>query len=264
MSDHAINMQPSLLPFADRVRVVSVGEPLRWLTEGWRDVRRSRGLSSAYAFLFLVAGMSMTLGLAAADLAFLIVPLGVAFLLAGPALIVGFYAISRDIEAHRDPALGAAYSAWRSNPGPLFALGLAGVVFVMVWLRLAALLFAISFPDVGFDWDRISGGALMTTGGLSFLVVGSVVGSVMATVAFIGAAFSLPLMLDRRVGLMEALATSATAVVLNARTMAVWGALIAVFTAVGLASWYIGLCLTLPLIGHATWHGYRAVILPPV
>ena len=89
-------------------------------------------------------------------------------------------------------------------------------------------------------------------------------GAILATVAFVGGAFSLPLMLDRREGLMEALATSATAVALNARAMAVWAALVVLFTAAGLASWYIGLCVTLPLIGHATWHAYRAVIRPTV
>jgi uncharacterized membrane protein len=98
---------------------------------------------------------------------------------------------------------------------------------------------------------------------LAFLALGTAVGAVMATIAFVAGAFSLPLMLDRRVGLVEALATSATAVALNARAMAVWAALIVLFTAAGLASWYLGLCVTLPLIGHATWHAYRAVIRPP-
>ena len=82
----------------------------------------------------------------------------------------------------------------------------------------------------------------------------------MATLAFTLGAFSLPLLLDRKVGIFEALVTSAVAVVLNARAMAVWAALIVLFTGAGLAAGYIGLAVTLPLIGHATWHAYRAVI----
>ena len=69
-------------------------------------------------------------------------------------------------------------------------------------------------------------------------------------------------MLDRKVGLTEAVAISATAVAMNPRAMAVWAALVVLFTGAGLATWYIGLCLTLPLIAHATWHVYRAVIRP--
>jgi uncharacterized membrane protein len=82
----------------------------------------------------------------------------------------------------------------------------------------------------------------------------------MATLAFTLGAFSLPLLLDRKVGILEAVATSAVAVVLNAKAMAVWAGLVVLFTAAGLAAGYVGLAITLPLIGHATWHAYRAVI----
>jgi uncharacterized membrane protein len=140
---------------------------------------------------------------------------------------------------------------------------LALLGFLILWLWFAALLFALSFPDAGFDWQRILMATLFTTRGLAFLALGTAVGAVMATIAFVAGAFSLPLLLDRRAGLLEALAISATAVALNGRAMAVWAALIVLFTAAGLASWYIGLCVTLPLIGHATWHAYRAVIRPP-
>jgi len=60
--------------------------------------------------------------------------------------------------------------------------------------------------------------------------------------------------------MLQAVVTSAVAVVLNARTMAVWAGLVVLFTGAGLAAGYIGLAVTLPLIGHATWHAYRAVI----
>jgi uncharacterized membrane protein len=62
------------------------------------------------------------------------------------------------------------------------------------------------------------------------------------------------------VGILEAIATSAVAVMLNARAMLVWAGLVVLFTAAGLAAGYIGLAVTLPLIGHATWHAYRAVL----
>ncbi len=244
------------------VRRVTSDAPFRWLAAGWLDFRRSRGLSAAYAFVFVVAGFCLTLALAAADLDYLIPPLGAGFMLVGPALTVGFYAISRDLEAGREAALGSAYAAWRSNPRPLLALGVALLVFLAVWLWIAAVVFALAFPDAGFDWGRVLAGTLFTARGLLFLALGAGIGAVMASVVFVAGAFSLPLMLDRPVGLAEALATSATAVAVNARPMAVWAALIVLFTVAGLACWYIGLCVTLPLIGHASWHAYRAVIRP--
>lgn len=252
----------SSLPFAERVRMVTTDEPFRWLAAGWHDFRLSRGLSAAYAFVFVVAGFWMTAMLAVAGMGYLVVPLNAGFMLVGPALTVGFYAISADLGAGREPTLRQAFAAWRSNPRGLAAMGLAMLLFLLVWLLLAVVLFGLAFPDDGLDWERLVVGTLFTARGLWFLAFGIGVGAVMAAVAFIIGAFSLPMMLDRKVGLAEAVATSATAVVLNPRPMAVWAALVVLFTGAGLATWYIGLCVTLPLIGHATWHAYRAVIRP--
>jgi uncharacterized membrane protein len=32
------------------------------------------------------------------------------------------------------------------------------------------------------------------------------------------------------------------------------------FVGVGIATFYIGLIVTMPLIGHATWHAYRDLV----
>ena len=262
MSDIMIS-QASLLPFADQVRTVATDEPFRWLTAGWRDFRRSRGLSSAYAFIFVIAGLWLTAGLVAADMDYLVMPLGAGFMLVGPALAVGFYAISRDIEAGDEPTLRRAWAAWQGNPLALLAMGLAMLAFLMLWLLFAGVVFALSYPDAGFDWQRALDGTLFTTQGLGFLGFGTAVGGVMAAIAFAAGAFALPLMLERNMGLSEAVATSATAVLRNPQAMAIWAGLVVLFTGAGLATWYIGLCVTMPLIGHATWHAYRAVLPPP-
>jgi len=270
MSDQMMTMSgqlrlapPVTLPFADRVRVVPATEPFRWLAAGWGDFRRSRGLSVAYSFVFVIAGLWLTAVLAACDLGALILPLGAGFLLIGPALAVGFHAVSRDLEAGREPASNAAWAGWRANPGPLLALGLGLLGLLTVWLIFTGMTFALSFGDAGGDWQRALGGAPFTVGALSFLVPSITAGAMIAAVAFVAGAFSLPLLLERRAGLAEALAISFTAVILNARAMAVWAALIVLFTVAGLAGWYIGLCVTLPVIGHASWHAYRAVIRTP-
>jgi uncharacterized membrane protein len=254
--------QISSLQFAERVRVVASDQPFRWLAAGWNDFRRSRGLSAAYAFGFVVAGLWLTAGLTAAGMDYLILPLAAGFLLVGPAFALGFYAISRDLEAGREPTLRRAFAAWQGNAETLFGMGLAMVMYLAAWLLVAAVLFALAFPDMGFDWQRAMDGMLFTARGQWFLAAGTVVGAVMASVAFVIGAFSLPLMLDRKVGLIEAVGTSAAAVARNPWTMTVWAALVVLFTGVGLATWYVGLCVTLPLIGHATWHAYRAVIRP--
>lgn len=260
MSDHQAPAIQSGLPFADKVREVGTDDPFRWLTAGWRDFRAAGVISLVQGLIFVVAGFLLTVALVAAGLVYMIAPLIVGFMLVGPALTVGFHAVSRDLEAGRKPSLGRALLAWRANPFPLLGLGLMLVLFLIVWMRLAAMIFAICFPFTTLDAQALLNAALVTQEGITFLTVGSVVGGVMATLAFVFGAFSLPLLLDQKIGILEAIATSAVAVILNARAMMVWAGLIVLFTAAGLAAGYVGLAVTLPLIGHATWHAYRAVI----
>jgi uncharacterized membrane protein len=100
-----------------------------------------------------------------------------------------------------------------------------------------------------------------STDGIPFLVVGTIVGGIFAALAFALSAVSIPLILDRDVGALAAMATSVSAVLTNWRVMIGWAALIALFGAAGLVSFYIGLGVTLPLIGYATWHAYRDLVV---
>jgi uncharacterized membrane protein len=84
----------------------------------------------------------------------------------------------------------------------------------------------------------------------------------LAAIVFTITAVAIPILLDRDVGVMTAVATSVAAVLRNWRVMIGWAALIVIFTAAGLATFYIGLAVMLPLIGYATWHAYRDLVEP--
>ena len=252
----------NVLPYADRVNILSSDEPFKWLLAGWHDFRRSGIVSLGYGLIFVTAGLILTAGLYLAGLAYLIAPLSAGFLLVGPALTVGLYAISRDLERGRQPSLLRALTAWRANPTRLIGIGLFLVLFLIIWIRLAVLIFAISFPYETLSIEKMLSATLFTHEGNIFLLIGTVVGSVMATIAFTASVVSLPMLLDRNVDILQAVVTSVVAVAMNARIMALWAMLIVIFTAAGLLTGYIGLAVTLPLIGHASWHAYRTLIRP--
>jgi uncharacterized membrane protein len=86
------------------------------------------------------------------------------------------------------------------------------------------------------------------------------VGGLLAVVVFAISAVALPLLLDKDAGVLRAIVTSVAAVTKNWRVLIGWGALIVMFTAAGLVTFYIGLAVTLPLIGHASWHAYRDLV----
>jgi uncharacterized membrane protein len=250
-------------PFAYRVVHVTAAAPFAWLAAGWRDFRASPGASLAYGSIFVLAGVLLAAASFAANMIYLFVPLAAGFLLVGPAATLGFYAISRDLAAGRRPSFAGALRAYRTNPGPMLYVGFALLALFLVWLRVAQLVFALTFPSaIGFDVQSLLHATLFTGDGQVFLATTLAMGAIMAALTFAGAAFALPLLLDRPVGMVEAVATSWTAVEINLPAMAVWAVLLVALTAAGMAVGFVGLAVTLPLAGHATWHAYRAVIRP--
>ena len=259
---NAISPQPGR-SFANRVQRVTTDEPFHWLAAGWSDFRAALGASVGYGLIFVVAGLVLTGSLLATDLIYLFFPLATGFMLVGPLLTIGFYAISRDLERGEPPSFTRAMLALRSNPAPLFYVGLALLYLFLLWMRLEQLVFALSFPTtVGLDLRSLVDATLFTPGGQMFMAISLPMGAVIAALTFTGGAFSLPLLLDRPVGMVEAVATSWTAVVTNLPAMAVWAVMLVLLTAAGMGAGFIGLAVTLPLAGHATWHAYRAVIRP--
>jgi uncharacterized membrane protein len=74
---------------------------------------------------------------------------------------------------------------------------------------------------------------------------------------------SFPLLLDRDVGVVEAVLTSVRAVAANPVMRAVWGLIVAALLLIGTLPLFIGLAVVVPILGHATWHLYRKVVEPP-
>jgi uncharacterized membrane protein len=72
---------------------------------------------------------------------------------------------------------------------------------------------------------------------------------------------SFPLLVDRDVGLDTAIATSFRAVLANLGPMALWGLLVAAILLAGMAVVFVGLVVAVPVLGHATWHLYRKLVV---
>jgi uncharacterized membrane protein len=249
-----------VLPYQDRVNIVTIDDTFLWLGAGWRDFMAAGWVSIGYGLIFVVAGILLTVGLFYAGLEYLIPLMISGFLLVGPALTVGFHAISRDLEHGQKPGLRRALMSWRANSAPLLGTGLALLLFMIVWARLAVMIFAVSFPYTSMDPQSMLNAVLFSVEGYIFLGIGTAVGGVLAVMAFMGSVASLPIMLDEGAGFLEAIVTSVVAVMLNLRTMLFWAVIIVVITGAGLIVGYIGLILTLPLIGHSSWHAYRGLI----
>ncbi len=248
-------------PYGDRVRRVSSDEPFRWLQAGWRDLLTAPAVSLGYGLVFVAAGLALTVGLWRTPYFYMLAPLMSGFMLVGPVLTTGFQTISRDLERGRRPSYASTWSAFKANAGPLFYAALAFMLLFLAWLRISQLLFALTFPaGASLDPQGLLNATFFTVNGLEFLVLFVAFGIVVAAIAFAGGAFALPMLIDRDVGAAEAIATSFTAVAMNPRPMAVWAVILVVLVTFGMAVFFMGLIVTLPIAGHAAWHAYKATI----
>jgi uncharacterized membrane protein len=131
----------------------------------------------------------------------------------------------------------------------------------LAWMRVAQLLFALFEWRTMPSWDRFADVVWYSSKSLPFLATGVACGAVLAALAFLIGAFSIPYLLDRRASnIFEAIATSVAAVRLNPQPMLLWAALIVILVGLGMIVGLVGLVVTLPLCGYATWHAYRDIV----
>jgi uncharacterized membrane protein len=103
---------------------------------------------------------------------------------------------------------------------------------------------------------------LTTNEGLLFLAVGNIEGAVLSLILFSVTVVSFPLLLERDVDFVTAMITSVRAVVTSPVPMIGWAACIVVLLIVSALPFFIGLVVTLPVLGHATWHLYSRIVAP--
>ncbi len=252
-----------MLPFEDRINSVSSLDPWLWLAGGWRDLRRAWAYSLPYGLLFVGLGYAVTIGLYQLDMSYMIGPMAAGFILIAPIMCAGFYEISRCLENGERVTWGHVCAAWCKHARSVFGAGLALVFFMILWIRSAALIYVINFPYTGLSIQEMANHTFFTADGLTFLAVGSVIGAVLAMFAFLVSAVSLQTMIGQDTDFIPALLISIFSVTRNFGPMMLWAVIIVAVTGLGLATALIGLAVTLPLIGHASWHAYRAVVRVP-
>jgi len=252
---------PVFGPGLPQVRRVAVDRPWHWLAAGWNDLRQALPTSLVYGIVLVILSYALTTALFVFDLFYLILPITGGFMMLAPLLAVGLYDVSRRLAAGERVRLFGVLTAWRRNALPIGAMGALLLILHLFWIRLAMLLYTLFFTSGTSTLPDLLENMLFSPQSLPFLIVGTALGGVLALAVFAISAVSIPMMLDRDSGLFIAVATSVAVVRVNARPMALWAALIVAFTGFGLVPFFLGLAVVLPLIGHATWHAYKEMVV---
>jgi uncharacterized membrane protein len=238
------------LPFVAPCRTLPVTAPFTWLQKGWRDMARAPLNSLFYGILLTLLSMSIAVMTWQLGLIALYLGLASGFVFIGPFLAMGLYSTSYQIETGRRPTLSFSLSEGRAHLRESLVLGICLLIVLLVWARAATIMNVFRPASAFPTWREL----------VPFFGIGSAVGALFASIVFAATAFSLPMLLDRRTDAITGVVTSINATLRNKGTMAVWGAIIALAVLVGFATMLLGFIVLLPLIGHATWHAYRATI----
>lgn len=243
------------------VHHVSVTQPLFWLRQGLNDLRKAPADAMFYGAAFVLMGYLLISYFDSAPQ--FVLTLSTLFLLGGPFLAIGLVDLARQHEAVRAPqrvSLWHSMTAWKANlPGfTLFAALLAVLVFG--WFRISLLLFALFYDTAALpSLDELLANALLPEN-MTFLLAYFGVGFLFAATVFALSVVAIPMLLDKEVDTVTAMVNSLQAVYKNLLTMTVWAVMIVALTAVGFATYFIGLIVIMPLLGLASWHAYRAMI----
>lgn len=252
-------MEASPTPEIGRVTLHEIWTSLKY---GLHDFRRAPGYGLFFAAFYAILGNVLTLIGAGTFLWTLALALG--FPLVAPFAAVGFYEVSRRLEAEepldRSEILGVVWSERRRQ------LPWIGVILALIFLfwsffahmSLAMFLGMSRLGNVSFETF------LASPDGWMMLAFQLAVGGAVAFLTFGLTAVSLPLLVDKEFDFVTAMLISLRTVNANKLTLGLWAVIVAVTVFLAMLPAFLGLFIALPVLGHATWHIYRRALYHPM
>jgi uncharacterized membrane protein len=264
MASPDIIMPTESLGAQPEVRTITLADLKDALRKGLDDFLAMPTHAVFLCMIYPIIGIILGFVTFEADFIPLLYPLASGFALIGPFAAIGLYELSRRREAGLDTTWSHAFDVVHSPSFPaILGLGALLLGIFLAWIVTADLIYLEYFgrlPQTSLT--TFVHKVLTTPEGFRLFVVGNLTGFLFAVLAFSLSVVAFPLLFDRHVGLSTAIATSLQAVIRNPVTMALWGLIVAGGLLIGSLPLFVGLAIVMPVLGHATWHLYRKVVVP--
>jgi uncharacterized membrane protein len=253
---------PEALDTRVRLRRIEPRDCIAALREGYDDFVTTPTHGVFVAIFYSIAGIALV-GLSSFRNALhLVFPFAAGFALLGPFFAVGLYELSRRREAGLSASWRDAFAVFRSPALPsIIALGVGLLAVFAIWIDIAHFLYRWLYGPIPPTAALPFLTDVLTTGrGWTLIVVGCLIGFCFAALVLCVTVVSFPLMLDRDVGLVPAVAASLGTARDNPAAVALWGLIVAAALVLGSLPLFIGLAVVIPVLGHATWRLYRRAV----
>ena len=254
---------PAVASAEPEVRRIEIADLREVLTQGWQDFLASRSDVIFLCVIYPLAGLVLAWSAFNYDVIPLLFPLVSGFALLGPVAAVGLYEMSRRRERHAEVRWADAFGVLATPQfGAILILGLILLGIFLLWLVTANTIYYATMGQEGIvSLSAFYHDVFTTPAGRQLMLVGIGVGFLYAVLVLAISVVSFPLLLDRKVGLWTAIATSMRVCPLHPGPMAAWGLIVALGLVIGSLPLLLGLIVVMPVLGHATWHLYRKVVV---
>ncbi len=242
------------------VAIINANAPFKWLAGAWSDFTKASLPCLVYGFI--MAGISAALCYAlvfSGHSDWIMVLIG-GFFLVAPMLAMGLYEAGRQIDTGNKPSLSQMIFVKGAFRQDLLYLGLALLLIYFFWGRMAQLVYALSTYRKHDDVMQFLNFMLTTSEGQQMAITGTIIGGIIAFIAFALVVISAPMLLDRKTDVFVATITSVRSVAKNFIPMMIWAFLIIALIAIGMSTAFFGLIIVFPLIGLASWRAYKDLI----
>ena len=247
---------------APAVRHVAPADLRAALARGFEDFAAVRSDVAFLCVIYPLAGLVLARLVFGYGLLPLLFPLASGFALIGPVAAVGLYELSRRREGGAEVGWADAFGIVHAPGfGAIVRFGLLLLAIFLVWIAVAVALWDMTLgPEPPASVGAFADELFATGRGWTLIVAGNLIGFLFAAFVLAISVVSVPLLLDRNVGLAAAIGTSLRAVRRNPGTMALWGLIVAAGLVIGTIPLFLGLIVVMPVLGHATWHLYRRAV----
>jgi uncharacterized membrane protein len=257
------HIQDTIHSPAPSVRRIHTSDLMDALARGFDDFGAYRSDVIFLCVIYAVVGLVLARLAFGMDLLPLVFPLASGFALVGPIAAIGLYEMSRRREQGMEAAWSNAFDVFRAPAaGAVLVLGVMLVGLFLLWQAAAWEIYRFTLgPAEPASIASFLHDVFLTKAGLAMIAIGVGTGFVFAVVAMSISLVSFPLLLDRDVGLDTAVLTSVRAVRANLVPAALWGMIVAAGLVLGSLPLFMGLVVVIPVLGHATWHLYRKLVV---